>query len=189
MSIKRELFKTRAYFTQIQDKVDLRCIECVRIKKWIQHCKIFHSFPSLWYHVVTEHGEISNSEFRTSDIFETLNNIAWAIQWKMFPNSANITIKKVRTTTSSLIFDGKQIIRSDVWDRLERIARVMKLQSTFYPNFRQNQIFGYIKVIASGFDKRTRKKYFDCIVGASKKDFRLGTIDVSGFCNKMIDTK
>jgi len=96
MIINREHNKTRAYFTQTQFEIDIRCPKCVKEKKCLQHCKIFHSLASIWYHIVTEHGEILDSDLKTSDIFETLNNIAWAIEWKMFPSSNYIVVSHTK---------------------------------------------------------------------------------------------
>ena len=185
MIVNPELIKTRIYCTQISDEIRIRCPECVRIKKCLQHCKIFKSLPSIWYHIKSENGEISNSDFKTEDVLEVFNNIARAMEWKIFPSSKNILIRRVKTTSSSLSFNGKPIKRADVWDRLERIANLLKGQSRSYPIFKKKQLECLIKTKLGYVDERTRKKYYDCIFLASKKDYRFGTIDVSGFCDEV----
>jgi len=181
LGIKRELFKDRAYCTQIHDEIRIRCPECTRTKRWLQHCKIFHSLQALWFHIKNDHGEISNHDFTTVDVLETMNNIAWAIEQKMFPSTIDILIRRVKTTTSSLTFNGKPITRTDVWDRLQRISNLLQRQSKSYPIFKRKQLEGLIKIELPYVDDRTRKKYFDCIFVASKKDIKFGTINVSDF--------
>ncbi|MCH8982180.1 hypothetical protein IH922_09205 [candidate division KSB1 bacterium] len=99
----------------------------------------------------------------------------------MFPKWAYFEAKS-ETTTSSFLFNEK-VPRADVLVRLQDVGRLFKGQSDSYPNFKEKQVFGLIKVILGNVDERTKKKYFDCVTNYSKPDKIKGVYDVTQFCN------
>ncbi len=182
MNYVEQLDKERLYFTQCNDTILLRCPECTSTKI-LRHCKIFHNFPGVWWHIKQDHKEILES--RLEEIAQMLNCLYKAYKWNMFPKWAFSEAKiKPTTTSSSILFDGKPA-RIDVLERLEKIGRLFKMQSNDYPIFKQKQVLGLIKVILENADSRTKKKYFDCVTSNSTPDKIHGVYDVTNFCNKV----
>jgi len=177
MSNGSSLDKDRLYFTQCNDTILLRCPECSSTKI-LRHCKIFHNFPGVWWHIKQDHRDILES--RLEEIIQVLNSLFKAYKWNMFPKWAYSEAKK--TTTSSLRFNGKEP-RADVLARLQDLTRLFKLQSKDYPSFKRKQVLGLIKVILQNVDERTKKKYFDCVTSYSTPDKIKGFYDVTQFCN------
>jgi len=60
-----------------------KCPECVRTIKGKNHIRDHPNLSSLWWHIKTEHGEISNSQFNTDEIIEILEKISKAIHLGM----------------------------------------------------------------------------------------------------------
>jgi len=178
MSNGSSLDKDRLYFTQCNDTIHLRCPECTSTKI-LRQCKNFHNFPGVWWHIKQDHRDILES--RRDEVIQVLNCIFKAYKWNMFPKWAYSEAKS-ETTTSSLLFNGKEP-RADVLARLQDICRLFKLQSQFYPSFKQKQVFGLIKVVLENVDERTKKKYFDCVTSYSKPDKVKGEYDVTQFCS------
>ena len=175
--------KDRLLFTQCNDTILLRCPECTSTKI-LRQCKILHNFPALWCHIKREHPEII--EFRLKEFTEVLDSIFKAYKWNMFPKwaySEAITTNKVPTTSSSLLFDERPISRIDVWERILEITKKLKIQSELYPIFRLKQLKAINKVVLGEVDPRTAKKYLNCVIDASAKNIRNGTIDVTAFCD------
>ena len=177
MSNGSSIDKDRLYFTQCNDTIQLRCPECTSIKIPRQ-CKTFHNFPAVWCHIKRDHKDIFES--RLQEIIQVLNCLFKAFKWNMFPKWAYSEAKS-ETTTSSLLFNGKEP-RADVSARLQDLARLFKI-SQFYPNFKRKQVLGLIKVILQNADERTKKKYFDCVTSYSIKDMEKGEYDATQFCN------
>jgi len=178
MSNDSSLDKDRLYFTQCNDTILLRCPECTSTKI-LRQCKIFHNFPGVWWHIKQDHQDILES--RRDEVIQVLNCIFKAYMWNMFPKWAYSEAKIKATTTSSLLFNGKEP-RADVLARLQDLARLFKI-SQFYPSFKQKQVYGLIKVVLGNVDERTMKKYFDCVTNNSKPDKINGFYDVTQFCN------
>jgi len=149
------LDKDRRLFTQCNDTIPLKCPECTSTKI-LRHCKIHHNFPALWCHIRREHQDILES--RLQEIIEVLNALFKAYKWNMLPRWA-YSEAKTTSTSSSLEFDGRPS-RIDVFERLIEIGRLFKGQTQFYPNFKQKQVLGLIKVILGNVDGRTKKKIF-----------------------------
>ena len=180
MSNDEPLDKDRLDFTQCNDTILLRCPECASTKKVLRHCKIFHNFPSLWWHIKHDHRDIIES--RLQEVIQVLNSLFKSYKWNMFPKWVYSEAKIPSTTTSSLLFNGREP-RVDVLEKLHDIGRLLKVQSQFYPNFKPKHLLGLFKVILGNVDERTKKKYFDCVKSYSKPDKIKGEYDVSGFCN------
>jgi len=178
MSNDHSIDKDRLYFTQCNNTILLRCPECTSTKI-LRQCKIFHNFPAVWWHIKQYHKDILES--RLQEIIQVLNSLFKAYKWNMFPKWAYFEAKS-ETTSSSLLFNGKAP-RVDVFARLQDLGRLLKGQSAFYPNFKQKQVLGLIKVISGNVDERTQKKYFDCVTSYSEKDIVHGVYDVTQFCN------
>ena len=178
MSNDDSIDKDRLYFTQCNDTILLRCPECTSTKI-LRQCKIFHNFPGVWWHIKQDHKDILES--RLEEIIQVLNSLFKAYTWNMFPKWA-YSEAKLKTTTSSLRFNGKEP-RTDVFEKLQDICRLLKGQSKSYPIFKRKQILGLIKVVLGLVDSRTLEKYFDCVTSYSKKDIVHGVYDVTNFCN------
>jgi len=180
MSNDSSLDKDRLHFTQCNDTILFRCPECTSTK--IQrHCKIFNNFPAVWWHIKQDHKDILES--RRDEVIQVLNCVFKAYKWNMFPKWAYSEAKiELATTSSSVLFDGKPP-RIDVREKLQKIGRLLKVQSQFYPNFKRKQVFGLIKVIIGNVDSRTKKKYFECVTKNSTPDKIKGEYDVTQFCN------
>ena len=181
MSYDDSLDKDRLYFTQNNSPIRLRCPECVRTKI-LRHCRIFKNLPALWWHIKQDHGSFSNLLFKTDDIVKILNSLSKAIEWKIITESVSFPDEQA-TSSSSLMYHGRPP-RKDVYQKLEKIASILKLQSELYPNFRLRHIRGFMSVVLGKVDDRTQKKYLDCIIDASEKDKTKGTIDVTQFCSE-----
>ena len=180
MSYDDSLDKDRLYFTQCNDSFPNRCLECTSTKI-LRHCKIYHNFPAVWRHLKQDHNDILES--RMNEIIQVLNDVFKAYKWNMFPKWAYSEAKiKPTTTSSSILFDGKPP-RIDVLERLRNLASLFKGQSEWYPNFKEKQVFGLIKVILGNADQRTKKKYFDCVTSNSKPDKIHGVYNVTQFYN------
>ena len=177
MSNDHSIDKDRLYFTQCNDTILLRCPECTSTKI-LRQCKIFHKFPAVWWHIKQDHKDILES--RLQEIIQVLNSLFKAYKWNMFPKWAYSEAKS-ETTTSSLLFNGKEP-RADVFARLKDIAHLFKV-SQFYPNFRRLQVLALISVVMEKVDLRTQKKYFDCVTSYSTPDKIKGEYDVTQFCN------
>jgi len=180
LSYDDSLDKDRLYFTQCNDTILFKCPECTSVKN-LRQCKIFQNFPALWWHLKQDHNDILES--RMDEIIQVLNDVFKAFKWNMFPKW-EYSEAKIETTTSSssILFDGKPP-RIDVLERLRDLARLFKGQSAWYPNFKEKQVFGLIKVILGYADQRTKKKYFECVTSNSKPDNIHGVYDVTQFCN------
>lgn len=181
MSYDSEIDKDRSYFTQNYKPIRLRCPECVRTNKVLRHCRIFKNLSALGWHLKREHGYVSNISFNSEDLHYILNALSKAIDLKIIAEPAPIFVET--TTTSSLQYRGKPP-RKDVWQKLDKISQILKNQSHFYPDFKIKQIRAYIGVVLGTVDGRTVKNYFDCIIAASEKNSRNGTIDVTQFCDE-----
>ena len=179
MSYDDSLDKDRLYFTQCNDTILFRCPECTSTRI-LRQCKIYHNFPALWCHIKRDHKDILES--RLDEIIQVLNCNFKAYKWNMFPKWEYSEAKIKPTTSSSILFDGKPP-RIDVLERLRDLARLFKGQSAWYPNFKEKQVFGLIKVILGYADQRTMKKYFHCVTSNSKPDKSHGVYDVTQFCN------
>ena len=178
MSYDSSLDKDRLYFTQCSDIIYLRCPVCTEEKKVLRHCKLFKNFQSIWCHIRREHKDIPPGKLE--EIIQILTYLFKAFQTQMFPKWAYSEAKS-ETTTSSLLFNGKEP-RADVSARLQDLARLFKI-SQFYPNFKRKQVLGLISVIIGNVDERTQKKYFDCVTSYSKPDKVKGEYDVTQFCS------
>ena len=179
MSNDCPLDKDRLDFTQCNDTILLRCPECTFTKKVLRHCKIFHNFPSLWWHIKQEHRDIIES--RLQEVIQVLNSVFKAYKWNMLPKWVYSEAKIPSTTTSSLEFDGRPP-RGDVLQKLRKIAEIYKNYQE-YPNLRLKQIKNWATVVLVKVDSRTLEKYVNCITHYSKKHKFKGEYDVSDFCN------
>ena len=180
MSYDDSLDKDRLYFTQCNDSFPNRCLECTSTKI-LRHCKIYHNFPAVWRHLKQDHNDILES--RMNEIIQVLNDVFKAYKWNMFPKWEYSEAKiRPATTSSSILFDGKPA-RIDVLERLRALASLFKGQSAWYPNFKEKQVFGLIKVILGNADQRTKKKYFECVRKYSTPDKIHGVYNVTQFCN------
>ena len=180
MSYDNELDKDRLYFTQCNDEFPLRCPECAESKTSLRHCRIFDNFLGLWCHLKRDHTDMPQP--RLDEIKQILSCIFKAHKWEMFPRW-KYEIHKASTTTSSLRFDGKSITRSDVLENIQAISRILKNQSTFYPNFSLKQLRIFVNLAIGEVDKRTAEKYLNCVIDASAADKIHGIIDVRAFCD------
>jgi len=182
MSNNDSIDKDRLYFTQCNDTILLRCPECTSTKI-LRQCKNFHNFPGVWWHIKQDHQDILES--RRDEVIQVLNCIFKAYMWNMFPKWEYSEAKiEPTTTSSSILFDGKPP-RIDVQEKLQKIGRLFKMQSQFYPNFKRKQVLGLISVIIGNVDERTKKKYFDCVTKYSTPDNINGVYDVTNFCTKI----
>lgn len=179
MTLEPSLHKERVDFSHNYTKIRIKCPECIRTIKGVNHVRVYDNIPGLWRHIRQDHGEISNLQLTTDRIKEVLKNIVLAIEWRILPDYD----KAVDTTSSlSILYNGRSA-RRDVLDNLKEIAKIMKCQSAIYPNFSTDNIFAYIKVVLGNVDVRTKKKYFKCIVNYSLTNKQNGTYDVTDFCN------
>jgi len=106
MSNDDSIDKDRLHFTQCNDTILLRCPECTSTKI-LRHCKIFHNFPSVWWHIKQDHKDILES--RRDEIIQVLNCIFKAYKWNIFPKWAFSEAKiELATTSSSILMDGRQ---------------------------------------------------------------------------------
>ncbi len=180
MSNDSEIDKGRLYFTQNNSSIRLRCPECVRAKKILRHCRIFKNLPSLWWHIKGDHGYFSNLQFKTDDVIEILNAVSKANEWGIIPSEVSISDEQT-TTSSSLRYRGR-IPRKDVYEKLEKIASILQLQSEFYPHFKLNILRKLMRIVLDAVDDRTLKNYLNCIIAVSEKDTVNGVVDVTQFC-------
>ncbi len=182
MSYVDSIDKDRLFFTQNNSPIRLRCPECVRTTKILRHCKIFKNLPGLWWHIKQDHGYFSNLLFNTNDVIKILNTISKAKEWGIIPEPTPVYVESA-ATSSSLVYRGKPP-RKDVYEKLEKIASLLQNQSLLFPNFRPNQIRAFLGIVLGQVDDRTLKNYLNCIIDASEKNIRNGTIDVTQFCSK-----
>ena len=85
MTLDPSLDKQCVDFAHNYTKIRVRCPECYRTIKGKNHVRVFKNLAGLWWHFKTEHGQVSNSEFRTDDVKDVLENITKAQWWGMFP--------------------------------------------------------------------------------------------------------
>ena len=57
----------------------MKCPVCIRIVKGKNHVKVHKNLVSLWWHIKTEHGIISTTEFSMMEIIELLKTISKAL--------------------------------------------------------------------------------------------------------------
>ena len=181
MSNDKSLDKDRLYFTQCNDSIILRCPVCTK-EKILRHCKLFKKFSALWWHIRHEHKDIPPGEFE--EIIQIITGLFKAFKRQMFPKWAYSDAKENTTTSSCILIDGRAP-RIDSWNKVTEIAKLLKIQSQFYPFFKPKQLKGLVTVVIGKSDPRTVKKYFDCVTSNSKKDMVHGLYDVSEFCNKI----
>ena len=182
MSYDETIDKDRAYASQCYIKVRWYCPVCVLQKKIKKHCKIHKTPASWWWHIKNEHGKFVNRKFGYDDLRVVSNYLINALEWEIFPESVSIPVEQA-TSTSSLLYCGR-IPRKDVYQKLEKIASILQLQSELYPNFRLRHIRAFMSVVLGKVDDRTQKNYLDCIVDVSEKDKTKGTVDVTQFCSE-----
>jgi len=181
MSNDDSIDKDRLYFTQCNDTILLRCPECTSTQI-LRHCKIFHNFPAVWWHIKQDHKDILES--RLEEIIQVLNCLFKAYKWNMFLKWAYSEAKLNTTTSSSILMDGRPP-RIDRQENLKKIASLFKTQSELYPNFRKKNIRVLIEKAIELHDPRTMKLYFDSVTSHSKPDKIKGFYDVTQFCNKV----
>ena len=181
MTKELELDKYRLLFTQNNSPIRLRCAECVRTTKILRHCRIFKNLPSLWWHIKRDHGYFSNLLFDTDAVVTVLNTISKAIEWEIIPKPTPIFVET--TTSSSLMYCGRPT-RKDVYQKLEKIASILQLQSEHYPHYRLKNIRKFMCIVLGKADDRTIKNYLACVVDASEKNKINGTVDVTQFCSE-----
>lgn len=182
MTLEPSLDKHRGDFTHNYTKIRLKCPECVRIIKGGNHVKVHKNLAGLWRHIKTIHGNISNSKFNTEMIKEVLMYIAKALEWGILPDAIKGEISDTATSLT-IIYDGKPA-RGDVLINLKEIAELLKIQSGLYPHYRLKQLYVLIEKKLGPRDKRTIKKYFECITKYSATNMQNGTYDIAGFCGK-----
>jgi len=178
MSNDPSIDKDRLYFTQCNNTILLRCPECTSTKI-LRHCKIFHNFPAVWWHIKQDHMDILES--RLQEIIQVLNSLFKAYKWNMFPKWAYFEAKSETTTSSSILFDGKPP-RIDVIERLQKIGKVYKISCDF-PILNQKQVTKWASAVLKHPDSRTLERYVECVTSNSKKDIEHGVYDVTQFCN------
>lgn len=172
MSRDNPIDKDRLYFTQFNDDFPVRCPICLTIKKIIRHCKVFRNMHAAWCHVKRDHQD--EPEPDVSRVIEIFNSLFDSIKLGIIPY----------TTTSSSSSENKTDFRRDMYEKLVKIANLLKGQSQSYPDdFRIKQLLRLIGVILGPVDDRTRKKYLDIIISMSEKNIQNGTINVTQFCN------
>ena len=96
-------------------------------------------------------------------------------------NPVKIKENNLDTTTSSLLLGGRAP-RIDSLVKLRKIARLLQIQSEFYPNFKPRHLEKFIRIVIGNADSRTVQRYLKCITGLSQKHKVYGLYDVSGFC-------
>jgi len=180
MSNDHSIDKDRASYTQNHKKSRFHCPECVRIKKILRQCKIYKSLAQLWWHFKQEHGEISNLLFCTQDVKDVLNALSKAMDWGILPSESEIPEAKT-TTSSSLRYDGKKP-RADVLEKLGEIGGLFVGQNATFPILGLPQVKMLIGKKLESVDPRTVKKYLNCVLDSSEKDYKDNTVDISGFC-------
>ena len=183
MSNKKPVDKDRLYFTQYNGKFPTRCPLCTE-QKILRQCRTFHNFPALWRHIKLEHIGIPESQMK--EISGILNSVYTAYQWNMFPKWEFDDGKIKKTTTSSSITHHGISKRIDFQERLEKIAKMLRLQSTFYPKFKERHLRLFIEKSIGYHDPRTMENYFEFVVGHSKRDNENGTYVVSSFCDLFV---
>lgn len=181
MTLEPSLHKQRGDFSHNYKKIRIKCPECIRIIKGRNHVKAYKNLAGLWRHIKLEHGDISNLEFNTHQIKEILRHIAQAIELGMLSNTSEINYDTA--SSLSILYDGR-LPRKEVMNKLKEIAELLKIQSELYPFFKTEQLTTRISVIIGHVDKRTMKKYFECITNYSNKNWENGTYDVTAFCKK-----
>ncbi len=182
MSNDIQIDKDRAYASQCYLKVRWYCPVCVLQKKIKKHCKIHKTPASWWWHIKNEHGKFVNRKFGYDDLRVISNYLVNALEWGIFLESVSIPVEQA-TTTSSLLYRGR-LPRKDVYQKLEKIASILQLQSEHYPHYRLKNIRKFMGIVLGKVDDRTIKNYLDCIVDASEKNITKGTVDVTQFCSE-----
>ena len=180
MTLDTTLDKHCVDFSHNYTKIRLKCPECVRTIKGDNHVRVFKNLAGLWWHFKNEHGIITNSLFSTEGVKEILRNIAKALELGMFADAVDCELNQDTTTSSSLLYDGKQP-RKDVLIKLKEIADLLRIQRELCPFFTPKQLLTLIGVKLGPVDERTIKKYFDYITNYSIKNMQNGTFDVSDF--------
>jgi len=77
--------KRRSNFDKLEDfahnyiRILIKCPECVRIIKGMNHVKNQKNSAGLWRHIKTEHRTISNTQFNMAEIIEILKAISKAL--------------------------------------------------------------------------------------------------------------
>ena len=178
MSYESQIDKERLYFTQCNDTLPMKCPECA-LTKIPRHCKIFRNFPALWRHLNHDHNDITESKMR--EIIQVLSYLFKGFQWNMFPRWEYSEFSR-KTTTSSFIIDGRQP-RIDRVEKFKKIAKLLKLQSQFYPLFKPAILRKMIRVAIGPHDPRILEFYFKGITNYSKPDKVHGTYNVTQFCD------
>ena len=180
MTNDKELDKDRLFFTQCNDPILLRCLVCTREKKFLGHCKVCKNFPSLWCHIKQDHSDLRPDEIE--EIIQILNNLFKAFQRQMFPKWAYYEIPK--TTTSSFLIAGRKP-RSDRREKLEKIAKFLKMQSELFPKFKPKDLKKFVQIAIGPHDPRIIELYFSYVIDYSKKDKIHGLYDVTDFCDTL----
>lgn len=181
MSNDEPLDKDRLFFTQCYDNFYLRCPVCTQSKKTLRHCRILKSLGALGFHLTREHSDIPESI--REEINRVLNSVFQGFKWQMFPKWVySEEPEPITTTSSSFLIDG-HAPRADQWEKIQKIATLLRNQSTFYPNYKKDKLLIFVKMAAGVYDKRTIEQYFDIVVSYSNKDKIRGIYDVTGFCN------
>ncbi len=186
MSYEDPLDKDRLFFTQNNSLIRVKCPECLRVIKNPRQTPVFKKLPALWWHFKRDHGEVSNLLFTTKDIQEVLNGLSKAIDLGILPPEAKPEVVRrgsADTATSSLNYNGRPA-RKDVVEKLAKMAGLFRGQSYDYPVFKLKHLKGLVKVVLGQVDERTQQKYLNCVIDASAKNIRNGTIDVTSFCDK-----
>ena len=174
--------KDRVYASQCYIKVRWYCPVCVLQKKIKKHCKIHKTPASWWWHIKNEHGKFVNRKFGYDDLRVVSNYLVNALEWKIFPESVSIPVEQA-TTSSSLLY-RERTPRKDVYQKLEKIASILQNQSELFPHFKFKHLRAYCKVVLGQVDNRTITNYVNCIVVASEKNIKNGTVDVTQFCSE-----
>jgi len=182
LSYDDSLDKDRAYASQCYVKVRWYCPVCVLQKKIKKHCKIHKTPASWWWHIKNEHGKFVNRKFSFDDLRIVSNYLVKALEWEI-TSVSNLEefIEKPVTTSSSFLINGKKP-RIDRRKKLEKIAKLLKIQSEFYPKFRPAILKKIVRIAIGPHDYRIMEFYFDCVTYYSKKDRIRGEYDVTEYC-------
>ena len=174
MTLDNLIDKDRLYFSQFNGDFAVRCPICIDIKKIIRHCKIFRNFHAVWCHVKRDHQDLPQAD--VNEVIQIFNSLFDAIRRQIIP-----------TTTSSSSGKIDSYFRRDKHEKLIQIANLLKDQSQLYPNYKIKQLMRLIGVVLGPVDERTRRKYLDIVISLSEKNIRNGTINVTEFCNLLIN--
>ncbi len=185
MSNADSVDKDRLFFTQNNSPIRVKCPECLRVIKNPRQAPIFKKLPALWWHFKRDHGEVSNLLFTTKDVKDALNGLSKALDLGILPPEAKPEVVRsgsADTATSSLNYNGR-LARKDVVEKLAQMAALFRGQSYDYPVFKLKQLKGLVKVVLGQVDERTQQKYLNCVIDASAKNIKNGTINVTAFCD------